>query len=184
MYFKTKELVTLALFGTMAFVVGYILGTALLAATGVPMTGGLLNMVAAVFLLVTGVKIVNKFGAVIIMTTILGTLSIPTLVNGTPGVYKVFLLFLLGLIIDITIYLFKKSNKGIYLGSAIGAFLLPFFMYWTFIFLGMPAAEKLQPLLIPFMFIYAILALIGAWLGVKFYDKKLKNKAFVKQLQG
>ena len=183
MYFKTKELVAMALFGAIIFAIAFVLGTAILAVTGIPATGGLANVLVGVLLLVIGVKTINKFGVGTIIMTIEGALSVPTLINGTPGVHKIFLMLLMGLIFDIIVVMFKRTKKGFILGATLGTLVLPWAMYYAMVLMGLPGPEKLQPILIPISLAYAVLGAVGAWMGLILYEKKLKDKAFVKQLQ-
>ncbi len=56
-------------------------------------------------------------------------------------------------------------------------------MYILLTILNLPGVEKIQSAMLIFMLVYAVLAAIGAYLGLWLFDKKLKNKAFIKQIQ-
>ena len=181
--FKTKDLVVCALFGASIFVVGIVLGSALIAITGIPATGSLFNMLFAVLIGVIGIKIVNKFGDATLILTILGVLSVPTLLNGPPGIHKILMLFMIGLIIDIILYATKRSNKGFILAGSTAGVSAVFFIFLSLVLLGLPGASELQKILIPLLAINAVFGAVGAYLGLWIYDKKLKEKAFIKQMQ-
>ena len=181
--FKTKDLVICALFGAMIFVIGFALGSAIIAITGIPATGSLLNMLLAVLIGVVGIKVVGKFGAATLILTIEGILSVPTIINGPPGIHKILMLFTLGLIIDIVLSATKRSNKGFILAGSMAGLLAVLFIFLSLVFLGLPGADELQKILIPLLAVNAVLGAIGAYLGLWLYDKKLKNKPFIKQMQ-
>lgn len=184
MYFKTKELVTIALFGALVFVLTFVLGSAMLAVTGIPMSAGITNVLIVVATITIGAKTINKFGVATIMLAITGALSIPTMTFGTPGVYKIITLGLMGLLIDMSISLLKRSNKGYVLGGALASFFTPVITLGTMMLLGLPGVDKLKPLVLIFGLVYAVLGLIGGSIGIWLFEKKLKNKAFIKNLQG
>ena len=117
------------------------------------------------------------------MTAVAGALAIPTISFGAPGVYKIITLGLVGLIIDLAISSLKRSNKGFILGGILGSgFTVPI-TFAAMILLGLPGVEKMKPFILMFSVIYAVLGALGAWFGTWLYEKKLKDKAFVKQLQ-
>jgi hypothetical protein len=178
-----RELAISGVFGALVFVAVFILGSGVLLVTGIPATGGLVNMLVAIFLAVVGAKIIDKFGTITVMLTVTGIISIPTLSFGPPGLHKIPMMFLVGLIIDLVASVLKRENKGYIIGGSIAGFLAPIFIYSTLILLGLPGAEKLEPLLIPLMLVYAVLGLIGAYLGVTTYDKKLKHLSVVQSLK-
>lgn len=173
----------MGVFGALLFVVVFILGSAILLATGIPLTGGLANMIFAIFIVTVGAKIIDKFGANIIMLTIAGILAIPTLTWGPPGLQKVPMLFVMGLAIDLAVMLFRRENKGYILGGIICGFIAPGLTYITLILVGLPGADRLQPILIPLSLAYGVLAFVGGYLGVTAYDRKLSHLSVIKKLK-
>lgn len=180
---SVKDLVVCGAFGALILVVGFILGSALLIATGIPATGTLANMLVAVLIAVIGLKIVDKFGAAIVMLTIEGTLSVPTLINGPPGIHKILMLFIVGLIADIILLLTKRSNRGyIFLGFITGIEIVVF-IYLSLLLLGLPGEEKLRAIVLPLSLVSGLMSGIGAYIGVKVYDTKLKHLSVVQNLK-
>ena len=181
--FTTKELITCALFGAIIFLVLFILGTALIAITGIPASGGILSMLISVLIATIGVRIINKFGTATIIFAITGTLAIPTLIFGPPGVYKIFLLLMTGLIYDLIVIVLKRNKTSYIITGTIVGMCAPLLIYISLILIGLPGPEKLKPMLAIFSVVYAVLGAIGAYLGIWIFENKLKNKAFVRQLQ-
>ncbi len=77
------------------------------------------------------------------------------------------------------------KNKFVYAaaGAAVGIS-APLLIYVFLILFGLPGADKLKPILVMLCAVYTLLGAIGTYLGLWLYDKKLKDKAFVKQIQG
>ncbi len=181
MNFSVRELIVLAIFGAGLFVLD-LLVSGITTVIGVPGTGGLVNAIFFVGLATIGGKIVKRFGTYTLMTLVYGVLASPTSVFGPPGVYKIFIVVFIGLIADIIILLCKYRPVGYYLGLAISNVLsIPIGLY-TLIFLGLPGADALQKALFILMPIYFLESLIGAWLGLWLYEKRIKNLAVVRQL--
>lgn len=180
--FSTKELIVCALFGAMVFIEAFVLGSAVIAATGISATGSLLNMLFAVLISVIGIKIVDKFGAATIILTIEGILTVPTLINGPTGIQKILMLFAVGLIVDIILSATKRSNKGFILAGIMAAISAVSLIFLSLVILGLPGASQLQAILIPLIAVNAVLGGLGAYLGLWIYDRKLKDRAFVKQM--
>ncbi|MBN2095401.1 MAG: hypothetical protein JW727_05105 [Candidatus Aenigmarchaeota archaeon] len=181
--FSVRELAVCALFGAMIFAEGLILGTAVISLTGIPATGSLLNMFFALMLIVIGIKLVPKFGAATLITAILGVLSIPTVINGPPGVQKVLITFLLGFLFDVIVYLGSRSNKSHIVAASVGAPGLILMVYVELLVLGLPGLAQLQPVLVPLMLANLVLGAAGAYTGLWVYEKKLKSRAFVSRIR-
>jgi len=180
---NAKELAVSGMFGAVGLIVAFLLGTAIITATGIPATGGFGNIFATLFIAVIGIKIVDKFGAGIVLFTVMGILAIPTLIVGPPGIHKIAVMFLLGLIVDVIIYAFKRSDLGYMLGAAGGSACGPVSIYMVLVSLGLPQADALKPLLLVSSITYAILGFAGAYVGLLVYDKKIKHLSVVQNLK-
>lgn len=180
---SAKDLAICGAFGALILAMGFILGSAIIMVTGIPATGSLLNVIVAVFIAVIGLKLVHKFGAAIIMLTVEGAISVPTIINGPPGIHKILLLFIVGLTADIILLLTKRSNKGYYLMGLIAGIEIVTLIYASLVLLGLPGADKLQAILIPLAAFSGLMGAIGAYLGVKIYDGKLQNLSVVQSLK-
>ena len=182
--FKTKDLVVCALFGTLGFVLAFIFGSGIIAITGIPATGGLLNIFITAIVVFIGINILRgKFGSGALICAILSTLAVPTIIIGPPGIIKIIIGILFGLTFDIALFLFRKTKFRFAISGASGVIMAFYLMYLMFVLLDLPEAGKMQPLLLPLTAIYAILGAVGSHIGFLIYDKKLKDKAFIKQMQ-
>lgn len=180
---SAKDLAICGAFGALILTMGFILGSAILMATGIPATGSLLNVIVAVFIASIGFKLVDKFGAGIVMLTIEGAISVPTLINGPPGLHKILLLFIVGLTADIILRATNRSNKGFYLMGLVAGMEIIGLIYLSLVILELPGAEKLHAIIIPLAAFSGLMGAVGAYLGVKLYDEKLKNLSVVQSLK-
>ena len=181
--FDTKELVFIALIGALVFAQAFILGVVLIAATGTSMTGGLITAFTTAFILVLAALTIQKFGTITIIVLIHTVLSSPTINLGPPGVYKIGLGIILGLVVDSVLYFGKYKRFAYYISFAFGYAALVPAMFYFLTLLGMPAADKLAPFILPMMGIYVVESLLATWLARVIYFKKLKNKRIIKQIE-
>jgi hypothetical protein len=180
--FTARELSVCALFGAVLFFLVFTLGAGIITATGIPMSGGIANMVVAVLVLTIGKNIVPKFGSASLILTVAAIIAVPTITWGPPGIYKVPMQFLLGLTYDLAFYLLGQNKwRDILAGGAVGGIAAPN-MYLFLAVLGLPGADKLAPLLAVFSGLYLVLGIFGGHVGKWIYETKLKNRAFIKQL--
>ena len=179
---NTRQYIFLGAIGAIGFVLAFGLGSFVNALTGTPLTGGLVNGIIVGVILTLGLKSVPKFGAGIIIWIVFSALAIPTITMGTPGAYKIVVGVFSGLIWDTVVYLFKRSNAGYILGSAIGGSAVIIGTLIAAIMLGLPSAEKLQSAIYLLLGIYGVMGIFSGWLGVSLYNKKLSHLALFKRL--
>lgn len=180
--FTTKELIFIALLGALVFVLDFILVVGLEAVIGIPGVGLLIDTIILIAIAVVGAKIVPKFGVFTIWALIYSVLAIPTNIIGPPGIYKIVIGLVLGLLGDVILFLFRYKNLGYYLSLTIANVLTIPFLYFFLIKLGLPGASELKSAVVYFIPIVVVEGLLGAWIGIKLYNK-IKTKRFVKQLQ-
>jgi len=180
--FDARELAICGLFGGLTFLEGYLLGTAVISMTGIPATGSLFNMFLGLLLFSIGVKLVPKFGSATIIATIEGILTIPTAINGPPGVQKVLMLFFLGLVFDIIVHMTRRKNWGFALGGGIGAAGIVGFIYLELLLLQLPGLAGLQAILIPLIIANLALGSFGAYAGAIIFDRRLSGKSFIRSM--
>jgi hypothetical protein len=177
--FTVRELSMCALFGALLFFLVFTLGAGIITATGIPVSGGIANMAISLIILTIGKRIVDRFGSASLICVVAATIAIPTISWGPPGIYKIPMLLVLGLVYDTL--LGQNKWREVLASGAVGLVAAPN-MYLFLVALGLPGADKLAPMLVIFTVLYASLGLIGGYLGRWIYEKKLKNRAFIKQL--
>lgn len=153
-------------------------------ATGIPATGGIANILAAVLVLVVGAHMVPRFGFGILTMGLMFTLAIPTLIGGPPGVFKIMNGVLIGLVFDIIVTLGARRTWAYVVGGSLAAVTSITSIYAAMVLLSLPGVQKLQPLLLPLSLLQAVTGAVGAWLGCMIYQRRLRNLRFVRQLLG
>ena len=150
--------------------------------TGIPGMGYILTGFFLVILAVITVLVVRKFFVVTLIALIYGFLISPTNLLGPPGFYKMIMLLIIGLIADTVIFLFKYKKIGYYFTFLIANLVsLPIWILMLKL-LGLPGIKEILSFIWIYAAIYAIQGLVGAWIGIKLYEKKLKNKRIIKQI--
>jgi hypothetical protein len=166
-------------FGAISFVIMWGLGSILLMTTGLPLIGGLFSSIANAFTLIIGVCLVNRIGAATIISLTLGILTVPTLILGPPGIYKIPLTLLLGITFEVLSMAVGYRKKILPILVAITFTISVPIEYFIFRTLGFPAADKLKNILEWVMLIYFFNSLLGSWLGLRFYESKVSKLQIV-----
>ena len=180
---KLQHFLVCGVFGAFATIAAFVIGAALLATTGIPMIGGLLNAVVVVLILFTGIRLVNRFGAAILTNLVFVSVAIPTIVVGPPGPHKVIIGLAAGLIIDFFITIFQRKTIGYYIGIILGSAVYPLGIYFVLVYTQAPSLEKYSKIMIPFIAWYGLCGAIGTYIGLSIYNKKLSKLAAVKNLE-
>ena len=178
---QLKDFVFAGIVGAIVFAIAFLLGSGIILATGIPATGGIANILAVAIFMTIAKHIRPIFGFATLALLITFALAIPTIIGGTPGVYKIIVGILIGLTFDVFVLLMKNSNKAYLLGGAIGAMVSIVSIYIAMVVLGLPGADKLQPLLIFLVPLQGINGMLGAWIGNKIFHNKLKDIPAIKR---
>lgn len=178
----TKDFIFAGIAGALVFAIAFILGSGIILATGIPATGGLVNIFAAVLLMTIAVRIVPKFGFATLAMTITFSIAIPTIIGGPPGAYKPVIGFLLGFTFDCIVTLMKRSTASHIIGGALASAMSLTAIFFAMQMLELPGVEKLQPLLKFLIPIQAINGALGAWAGNAIFKKRLQKLPAVKRL--
>lgn len=179
---KIKHFVTAGIFAAVTFSVAFILGAGIIAATGIPATGGIVNIFAAVFIVIIGVKLVPKFGFATLTIGILFLLSIPTIIGGPPGFHKVINGLLIGLTTDIVLVIGRRSRLAHIIAGSFGAMVSILSIYAVLVIFRLPGVEKLAPLVLPLTILQAVLGALGAFVGILIFERRLSKLNAVKRL--
>ena len=179
---ETKHFVLAGIFAAVTFAVAFMLGTGIIVATGIPATGGIANIFAAVLIVIIGVKLAPRFGFATLTIGLLFTIAIPTIIGGPPGIYKVINGILIGLTADIVLFFGKRTYISHIVAGSLAAVVSIVSIYYAMLILGLPAVEKLKPLLLPLSILQAITGAAGAYVGQRIFDKRLVKIEAVKRL--
>jgi hypothetical protein len=179
--FKTKELVFIALMGVILFLIEFLISSVISTALGLPAVGFLFVIIFWTTLAVLGGIIIRKIGTFTLMAFIYAFLAIPTTVFGPPGIYKIIPAVLVGFFIDIFVFIFKYRKWAYCIGAALGQLVGLFLFIAAYFIMGFPGKEEMIQSIWFLIASYGVLALLGAWIGIRLYSK-LKNKKVVKQI--
>ncbi len=179
---QLKNFVFAGIAGALIFAIAFLLGSGIILATGIPATGGILNIFAAVLLMTIAVRIVPKFGFATLALAITFSIAIPTIVGGPAGAYKPIIGFLLGLTFDTIVTVMKRTTASHILGGALASAMSLTAIFFAMQILELPGVEKLQPLLTFLIPVQALNGALGAWAGNSIFRKRLQNVPAVKRL--
>ncbi|MDO8661487.1 MAG: hypothetical protein Q7K43_06360 [Candidatus Woesearchaeota archaeon] len=183
MTFTVRQLVFMALLGAITFVFDLAFVSGIDASTGIPGAGFMVDTIFVVALMTIGGLVIKRFGVFSSIALIYGVLAVPTTVFGPPGAYKIVLSLVLGLVADAVVYFFKYKRIGFYSAMAIGnVFGLPLFLL-ALRWLGLPGSSALASAFWVILAVTVVESLIGAWLGLWLFEKRIKNLAVIRQLQ-
>lgn len=179
--FSTKQLTFIALVAAAFFVFDLVFVAGVEALSGIPGSGAMIDSIFFVAVATVVMIALRRFGTLTLLAGIYGVLVIPTTIMGPPGVYKIPMAILLGLIADIILHLSKYKTYGYYLALTSANVLLIPVLYYVLIALGLPGADELGAAMLPIAGIMIVESLFGVWLGLKLHSK-LKHKSFLKQV--
>ena len=177
-----KALVVSGGMSALLFAVNIAIGSALTLAAGIPMASILITGIVFGFFVVLTGTIAREFGSLIVLMTLYSIFSIPTVLLGPPGIYKVAIGFLMGVGFDIPVLLLKRRRFSYYLGLLMAeVFGIPAF-FVAFTAMGLPGKEQFLRLW-PVLVVVAIATgSLGIFLGQLIFDRKLRNLSQVKAL--
>ncbi len=178
----TKELVFIALMAASLFIVNFITGAGLVAITGIPLSNMFINSLFLALWVFLMVKIIPKFWSLTLMLLVYSILSVPTFIGGAPGFWlKVPIVTFAGFLGDIFLYFTKYKSWAIF----IAYYILTTATLLTFTFallkLGIPAADKILPIVHWLILAICLIGTIGLVLGI-FIHSRIKNKRIIQQI--
>lgn len=179
---SVRDFVLAGVIGALTFAVAFILGAGIISATGIPATGGIANIFAAVFVVTVGMKIVERRWFATLAITIVFGLAIPTIIGGPPGAHKIVNGLVIGLSYDITLIILGYSRIGYVIAGSSASVVSILSIYVALVVFGLPGAAQLRPLLLPLAGLQAITGALGAWAAVAVFDRRLSKIDAVKRL--
>jgi hypothetical protein len=182
MKFNIKELTFIGLSGVSMFLLSFLFGSALNVATGNPAASGFITQIFQGLILAIALLTVNKFGTATIMWLIYGILAIPTnMFGGFPGIYKVGLCLILGLVMDTAMYLFKYKKWSLYLAGLVTYVAETPLVLYLYTLLKIPGAELVIKYGLIMVSIFFIEFSLGVFIGTKIFNR-IKNKRAIRLL--
>lgn len=178
----TKELVIPAGFGALIFFVQLAVSTAIVTVTGIPGTGAVVIGVLLGYIVAIMGMLIRKSGVFIVAFAVFSVLSVPTIVMGPPGFYKLAMIAT-AIPIEACLLIFRSRKAGLYFGITTGLTLAMIAFYYILSAMGFPAAERLGKYLFWIIAVLVMETISGMWLGIMTYEKKLKKLKVVRQMQ-
>jgi len=174
------------LLGAVAFILAFVLGSAVNALTGIPLTGGVLNGIVVGAVITVAIKGVDRFGAATLTWFVFTVIAIPTITFGPQGVYKPVVGVLSGLVWDSVIWLFKKLNMdkaGYIVGAGFGAAAITLGVFGAALLIGLPAADRLRSALAFLVPLNFVISAGGAWAGLWLFDNYVAGTPVVRRMR-
>ena len=175
-------------FGLASFAIAFGLGSVLTVSTGIPLLGGLLNGVLVSMFLTIGLLSTDFWGAATVMWLSFSLIAIPTTTLGPPGIYKVALGFIAGVIWDCVYFGSKKNKWGLFIGAIVAALSILLLMIVA-LSLGFSqgaknALAKYTDAIFVLILINIVVTLIGVYFGRMLYIKRISNLSSLRRLRG
>ena len=185
---KSKNLLWLITVGVATWVVAASTGQLIVFATGVYASSSLLNGFLVPFLLVFGVLPTKSKFPVTISFTVYGALATFTVLLGPPGLQKIPVALVAGLVTDFLIWFLHKKIKmketwTYSLAFAIWGSLLAFLARILYEVMELPGKEKFLELFWIMVVVFVVEAAIAGFVAVKIYRKsKFAKNPLIKRL--
>jgi hypothetical protein len=175
-----KSIFTYVIFGIIAFVIAFGLGSILTMTTGIPLIGGLLNGVLTGIVLTVGLLSRKYFLGATIMWVAFALAATITTTLGPPGIYKVAIGLIAGLLWDLVYsWISQYKRWGLIVGGLLGSasimFSMIFFLRAGFGDKAAIALEKYESQFLVILLMNLVITLVGMLLGIQLYNKRLKN---------
>lgn len=186
---KSKIILWLVTVGVATWIVAASTGQLIVFATGVNASSSLLNGFTVPFLLVFGVMVSKKckFPVTIAFTTY-GILATFTVLLGPPGIQKIPVAFIAGLVTDLLILLLNKKLKlneawAYAIAFAVWGGLLAFLARVLYEIMELPGKEQFLELFWVMVVAFVVEAVIGAFVAVKVFRKsRFSQSQLIKRL--
>lgn len=179
---KIKYLLVCGVFSAATFAISYILGGAITASLG-PGTSGIVTIIITTVLVIICARIVNAPGVMTLVVTLYTFFAIPTTMFGPPGIQKVVIGIITGIIYDLVINLGKRKKWSFPFAAFFATAVSLILIFYLLVILQHPRAEYLRKMLYFMVPVYGFLGFIGGILGNWLYEKSLSRLSVVKALE-
>lgn len=181
--FDLKIFMTCGVFGVLTFVFNFIIGSTIIPLSGIPGTGSITSMIVAGFFFTIPFLMYKRIGIILIVIVVYSVLCIPTVLLGPPGIVKIGVALLTGLLWDIIFYSLRRTTLLSALSAAfISGIFVVVLIYIEIWLLGLPAAGKLVKILWWLAPASGIGGSFGAWLACSVYNNRLAKLQVIKRL--
>ena len=169
------------LFGGLLFAVNLFIGAGLTYATGNPSFDMLVIGFTTFFLLYVLVSMTKTFGAITIASTLYCISAVPVVLMGPPGIYKILIGIVGGLVFDAILYFFKYRFL-VFLIGIIGYIVTSMAgVYLAYGLLDFDQFEKFRSYIVIVTCVYIVSALVSTWLVRIVWEKRISKLSLVKQ---
>jgi hypothetical protein len=189
-WIRQHDIVAIGVFAVLSFAIdstiGLILQPILVAKFG-PLTGGIVSAIPNAIVIFLGVFLIPRIGAPTLYATIFLSFTVFTTSFGPPGFHKIFIGIMLGLTIDIIVFIFRGKLYSYFIAIPIAFGLSVYYTYLSWVMFSVGSAvdikKELEPNLIHLIIIYAILGLIGTFISYNIYKIRLSGYEVINKLR-
>ncbi len=181
--FTVRELILIALLASAKFVLDFVFGAGIVAATGIPLASAFFSAITAGLFFSLLVKLIPKFGTLTLFFLVYAILELPTVLGGAPGFWpKIPINALAGLAGDIFLILADYKKWAVFVSFyVLSAVTLPVFVFFLWL-LGLPGVDKTISLVHLLILAYWVLGTVGILIGMQIF-KKVKHWNIIKQVK-
>jgi hypothetical protein len=168
-----KASVVCGVTAALTFAASFVFGAAITAAMG-PGMSGFFTIVITTMIVMLGAKIADRFGAFFMIGMLFSILTIPTTLFGPPGIEKLAIGFVLGVLFELSVWLFRRRDVGYLVAGSIGSIGAIFAIWGLMLILEKEIASQLSAVIAWIWIPYGLLGLLGSWLGLRIF-KSIKH---------
>jgi hypothetical protein len=178
-----RDALFVAMLATLSFVIENTIGLVLIPlVSGIPLIGGTLSAIPDAAIVFLGAFLIPRRGAILLFATILLTLSTVTVSFGPPGIYKILIGLMLGLLFELLLVISRQNVSYVVSTAVVFAASIPV-TYLAWKLFELPGVEQLEPQIPLLMAIYFVEGGVGAGLGYLLYTKRLSRLRSVQKLR-
>lgn len=169
-------------FSAATFAISYVLGAAITGSLG-PGTSGIVTIIITTILVIVCAKIVENMGVLTLVVTLYTIFAIPTTMFGPPGIQKVIIGFITGLIYDIIIFIGKRKKWSYPIAAFFATAISLILIFYLLVLLKHPRADYLRKMIYIMVPLYGALGFIGGILGNWLYKNSFSKLSVVKAMK-
>lgn len=178
------DVLALVLMSLISFVIQNTIGLFLLPLVSIPLVGGFISGWVDAIVIFLAIYIVPRRGACLLFAMLILTLSTVTPSFGPPGWYKILIGLMLGGAMELTRELVGRATALGNIAAVVVAFALSVpctYLAWNWF--GPPGADLVLGAIAWMPAVYAVIGLVGSWLGLKVYHTRLEKVGAVRAIR-